>query len=147
MATMQALTLSSFEEGPKLTSKPIPTPTPGSVIVKPLTVSTLSYANEVYITRKRPYPMQLPLTIGSSAVARVHSIGPDTTLFKEGDLVLVDVFIRGRDDPGTNFLFGLVEGFSAGGKKLMGGEWRDATYVSTISLVLRRSEQFSDIAK
>jgi NADPH:quinone reductase-like Zn-dependent oxidoreductase len=131
--TMKALTLSSFSSPPEITTKPIPTPTPGSIIVKPLTVSTLSYANEVYITRKRAYPMQLPLTIGSSAVARVHAVGTDATLFKEGDLVLVDIFIRGRDDPGVNFLFGLIEGHSAGGRRLMGGEWRDATYVFLFS--------------
>ncbi len=71
--------------------------------------------------------MPLPLTIGSSAVARVHSVGPDATLLKEGQLVLVDSFIKARDDPGTQFLFGLHEGGTEGSRKLMGEVWRDST--------------------
>ena len=55
-------------------------------------------------------------------------MGPDTTAFKPGQLVVVDSYIRGRDDPSLGCLFGLHEGFSAGTQKLMRGEWRDATY-------------------
>jgi threonine dehydrogenase-like Zn-dependent dehydrogenase len=121
MSNMQALTLSSFGEPPKLISKPIPEPIPGSLVVKVLYSNVLAYANDVYITRSRPYPMPVPLTIGSSSVARIHTVGPDATLFKEGQLVLVDVFIKSRDDHGTNFLFGLHGGFTEGANKLSGG--------------------------
>ena len=124
---MKALTLSTFSSPPTLTTKPIPTPTPGSLVVKILSTSVLAYAKEVYITRSRPYPMQLPLTIGSSAVGRVHSLGPDATSLIEGQLVLVDSFFKARDEPGNQFLFGLYEGGSEGSRKLMGGMWRDAT--------------------
>jgi len=55
--------------------------------------------------------------------------GPDATLLAPGQLVLIDVTVRGRDDPqGSIMLFGTHAGLSAGSQKLMMSEWRDATF-------------------
>ena len=70
----------------------------------------------------------MPLVIGTNGLGRVAAIGPDPTLLKPGQLVLIDSYIRGRDNPEDAFLFGVHEGHTEGAKKLMRGEWKDATY-------------------
>jgi len=65
---------------------------------------------------------------GCSATARVAAVGPDATLLKPGDLVHVDMTVRGRDDPTAMMLSGIIQGGTEGSKKLMEGEWRDSTY-------------------
>jgi threonine dehydrogenase-like Zn-dependent dehydrogenase len=87
----------------------------------------ISYSRDIYDgTRKYPFPT--PLVIGTSGVGRLAAIGPDAVLLKPGQLIFVDSFIRGRDDPSAAFLFGVHEGYTEGSKKLMRGEWKDATY-------------------
>jgi threonine dehydrogenase-like Zn-dependent dehydrogenase len=58
----------------------------------------------------------------------VAAVGPDATSLAPGQLVLVDTYIRGRDDPSATSLFGLHAGFTEAGQKLTHGEWRDSTY-------------------
>lgn len=71
--------------------------------------------------------MPTPLTIGSSAIGRIATLGPDSVSLQTGQLVLVDSYIRGRDDREISFLAGLHDGYSAGSKKLA-REWRDWSY-------------------
>lgn len=66
--------------------------------------------------------------LGTSAIARVAAIGPDTTLLKEGDLVHYDCTIHGRDDYEAVVLLGLSLGGNEGSKHLMEGEWRHGTF-------------------
>lgn len=68
------------------------------------------------------------MTVGSGAIARVTAVGPDATTLQVGQLTLVDIKINARDDPGVTFLFGVHNGGTPGSKKLMEGEWREATY-------------------
>jgi threonine dehydrogenase-like Zn-dependent dehydrogenase len=83
--------------------------------------------NEI-LNGTRPYPLSLPLVPGGTALGRVSSIGPDTTSLAPGQLVFCDVTIRARDDPSTSFLFGIHGGLTPATKKLMDGEWRNATW-------------------
>jgi NADPH:quinone reductase-like Zn-dependent oxidoreductase len=87
----------------------VPQPTPGSVVVKVIMANVLPYAKEVY-GGIRPYPMSLPLVIGSSAICRVIAAGSDAVKLAAGQLVFADSFIRGRDDVDVAFLAGLHEG-------------------------------------
>lgn len=80
------------------------------------------------LSGKRPYPLSFPLVPGGSAIARVESVGADSVSLKAGQLVFCDVTIRARDDPDESILFGIFGGFSATAKRLMDGEWRDATW-------------------
>ena len=133
--THRALVLSSLDAPPEVKELPTPQATPGSAIVRMLATNTVSYSREVYDgTRKYLFPM--PLVIGTSGIGRVVSVGPDATLLKPGQLVLVDSFIRSRDDPSAAFLLGVHEGFSEGSRQLMAGEWRDATYAEYTKLPL-----------
>jgi len=91
---------------------------------------------DVYVTGKRPYPYPLPFVPGTSAIGRVYAVGPDATSLKPGQLVHVNCFIRGRDDPTTVFLMGLHEGFTDGSRRLMHGEWRDGTFAEYVKVPL-----------
>lgn len=125
--TMRALVLESIGTAPSVKEIPTPTPSPGSAIVQILAAGVLPYAADVYITDVRSYPMPTPLVIGSSAVGRIAALGPDGVALQPGQLVLVDSYIRARDDHETSFLAGLHDGYSDGSKKLA-KEWRDWNY-------------------
>ena len=125
--THRALILRSTDEPLKVEVIPTPQPTPGSVTVRILVASVIPYVRDIY-NGTRQYPIPMPLVIGSSAIGRVAVVGPDTTFLKPGQLVHVDTFLRGRDDPTALCLFGIHEGYTEGSRTLMHGEWRDATY-------------------
>ena len=78
----------------------------------------------------------MPLVIGTSGIGRIAALGPDAMLLEIGQLVWIDCFIRGRDDPDAAFLLGVHEGHTEGSKKLMRGEWKDATYAEYAKLPL-----------
>ena len=137
--THRALVLTSTSSPPEVKIIPTPQPGPGSVVVRMLACNVISYIRDVYdhvrpSTRKYPFPT--PLVIGTSGLARVASIGPDTTAFTPGQLVFVDSFIRARDDPTSAFLLGIHEGHTEGSNILMRGEWRDATYAEYAKIPL-----------
>ena len=125
--TMRALILESIGTAPSVKEIPTPTPTPGAAIVQILAAGVLPYAADVYVTDIRGYPMPTPLVIGSSAVGRIAALGPDSVALQPGQLVLVDSYLRARDDHETSFLAGLHDGYTDGSKKLA-KEWRDWSY-------------------
>src|SRR6266536_561953 len=127
MTTHKSLICSSLSQPLTLTTTSIPSPSPTSVIVRIPTVNVPPYMNEI-LNGTRPYPLSLPLVPGGTALARISQIGSDTTSLTVGQLVFCDVTIRARDDPSTSFLFGIHGGFSPSTKKLMDGEWRNATW-------------------
>ncbi|KAF2100148.1 NAD(P)-binding protein [Rhizodiscina lignyota] len=128
---------------PKVDKQPTPKPGPGSAIVRILAANVLSYAKEVF-SGQRPYPLQKPLTIGSSAVGRIAAIGPDTTSLKPGQLVLVDSFIQARDEPSASILSGLHEGMTEASRTLMRGEWRNSTYAEYAKCPLEQLHPFNE---
>jgi NADPH:quinone reductase-like Zn-dependent oxidoreductase len=126
--THRALVLKSTTTPPSVESVPTPQPTPGSAVVRILAAGVIPYMREIY-DGTRSYAFPTPLVIGCSAVGRVAAVGPDATKLSPGQLVLVHTTIRSRDDPtGAIFLAGVHEGFTDGSRKLMHGEWRDATF-------------------
>lgn len=70
----------------------------------------------------------MPLIPGFSAIGRVAAVGADATKLKPGDLVYMDCTTRSRDNPSDVFLAGVVDGYTAGSKRLMKDVWRDWTY-------------------
>lgn len=133
--THKALVLSSFSDplDLKLRDVPTPSPSPGSAIVKVLFAHVVSYGKDVF-SGKMPYPMKLPITPGSGAVCRVVAVGPDAATLQPGQLVLVDINIRARDDPSLNILQGL---FAMGpAEKLMADEWRHGSYAEYLKTPL-----------
>lgn len=133
--THKALVLSSFSDplDIKLQDVPTPSPVPGSAILKVLSSHVVSYGKDVF-SGKIPYPMQLPITPGSGAVCRVAAVGPDAVTLRPGQLVIVEINIRARDDPSLNILQGL---FAMGpAEKLMAEEWRHGSYAEYVKAPL-----------
>ena len=107
--------------------RPTPQADPGSVVVRVLSAAVLTYAGEVY-SGKRRYFYPEPFVPGLSAIGRVAAVGPDATLLKAGQLVVVDCYIYARDDPASRCLHGLSAGFTPSSAILLEGEWRESTY-------------------
>lgn len=120
--THRALVLTSTSEPPEIKVIPTPQPGPGSAILQIKAANIISSSKDIYDgSRKHQFPIRL--VIGTSAIGRVTALGPDAVSLQAGQLVLIDSFIRGRDDPTAAILLGAHEGHSEGSKRLMHGEW------------------------
>ena len=91
------------------------------------------------LTGQIPYPLSVPLIPGSSAIGRIHELGPDATTLSIDQLVFIDVTIRSRDDPGACVLLGWVGGFDPQSSKLMDGEWRNGTLAEYVKVPLENA--------
>lgn len=132
--TMKALRQLEYAQPLEVCDHPIPTLQEGQAIVRILAASIISYTRDIYNgTRKYPYPT--PLTTGNSAVGRVHSLPPDSTSLQPGQLVVIDITYRSRDDPTHIFLSAIADGSTPGSKKLM-SHWRNGTFAEYASIPL-----------
>lgn len=113
---------------------PFPTAEPGSAVVQVLAAGIVSYTRDIY-DGTRKYPYVTPLTAGSSAIGRIHAVGPDSTALQPGQLVLFDITIRSRDDASHIFLSAIAEGSSEGSRKLM-RYWSDGSYAEYVKTPL-----------
>lgn len=107
----------------------------GSAIVRGEAANIISYSKDMY-NGTRNYPFPMPLVIGTSGLGRVAAIGPDAVLLKPGQLVFIDCFVRGRDDPNAAFLLSIHESHTKRSKKLMRGQWKDASYAEYAKIPL-----------
>lgn len=119
----RALVLSSFDTPPEVQTIPTPALISGSALVQILSTPILAYASQLY-SGALGYPLQLPLTIGGGAIARIVAVGSDATQLSPGQLVFVDPMIRGRDNPAQSILLGVHGGLSDGAARFMQGDWR-----------------------
>ncbi|KAH0489197.1 hypothetical protein TgHK011_009638 [Trichoderma gracile] len=126
-STHRALVLHSLDTPLKVETRPLPQVTPGNVVVRVLAANVLSYGREI-LDGTRPYPYPKPYVPGGSAVGRIAAVGPDCSTFSPGQLVLVDIMTRARDDTSASYLMGIHHGFSGTTAKLASDEWRDSTY-------------------
>ncbi|CZR67964.1 related to ADH3-alcohol dehydrogenase III [Phialocephala subalpina] len=70
-----------------------------------------------------------PMVPGARAIGRIAATGPDTTSFQVDQLVLLDPFIRARDNPDVQILWGAgVCGGNPAAHKLIEGPWRNGMY-------------------
>lgn len=133
--THRALVLHAPGSPLTVEERPTPKPTPGSAVIKILTASILSYSRDIY-NGKRQYPLPTPLVPGCGAIGRIAAVGSDATTLSPGDLVFVDIYLRGRDDQFKASLSGIHEGHAEGSPRLMRGEWRDSTYAEYAKMPL-----------
>lgn len=141
--THRALVFRSRDVAPQIETIQTPQPQTGSCVVRVYCAPILPYAREVY-TGSRPYPLPMPLVGGVSCIARVAAVGQDATSLKPGQLVYVDCFIHGRDDPDVIFLLGAHQGDSAESAKLMTDTWRDGTYAEYARVPLEAVEALDE---
>jgi D-arabinose 1-dehydrogenase-like Zn-dependent alcohol dehydrogenase len=125
--TMRAL-VQEEKNGPLVLKEvPTPEPGPGSVVVKIL-ANLLQHQTPGILAGQTGFTYPTPFITGGRAVGRVAATGPDTTSLEVGQLVLLEPFIRARDNPDIWIMWGAMDGASAGSKKLFAGNWRYATF-------------------
>jgi threonine dehydrogenase-like Zn-dependent dehydrogenase len=131
--SMKALILKSPGNG-VIENTPVPQALPGSVIVQVLHVLVYQITPDVfYGTAPNPnMTLPYPLVFGSPAIGRVAAIGPDTTAFKPGQLVLVDSNLRARDDPNVSAVWGAFDGFDETTKRFVKETWRDGAWAEYV---------------
>jgi threonine dehydrogenase-like Zn-dependent dehydrogenase len=114
---------------------PTPVLVPGSAVIKILCAGLLSYSRDIY-NGSRKYTLPTPSIPGSGAIGRVVAVGNDATTLRAGDLVLCDIYLRGRDDRDVGALMGVHDGHSVAARRMVHGEWRDSTYAEYVKLPL-----------
>lgn len=116
--------------GQPLSIQSVPTPDaiPGSAVIRVL--ASLIGPNTRSILSGKISFMQFPTPLipGQRAVGRVAAVGADATSLQVGQLVIVEPFIRGRDDPDVQILWALSQGPSPASKKLMEDSWLNGTF-------------------
>lgn len=127
----EAMTALVVESIGSLSIKTVPTPEPqpGSVIVRVL--GTLVNGDAGRLLRGEglaglDFTIPTLMIPGAYAVGRVAATGPDTTTLEVGQLVMMDPFVRGRDNGDVQILWGTFDGPSPASKRLMANAWRDA---------------------
>jgi D-arabinose 1-dehydrogenase-like Zn-dependent alcohol dehydrogenase len=113
--TMKAL-VQEEKNGP-LVLKEVPTPEvgPGSVVVKIL-ANLLQHQTPGILKGEAGFTYPTPMIPGGRALGRVVVPGPDTTSLEVGQLVLLEPFIRARDNPDGWIFWGAMEGSTAGSR-------------------------------
>ena len=137
-----ALVFHSTSEPLQIEEKPVPEATSGSAVIQVIASTVLSYTKDVYDgTRDYPYPT--PYTPGLACVGRVAATGRDATTLSVGDLVLYEIFLRGRDNPEELCLQGL-HADTDGTSKLVSDEFRDGTYAEYVRVPLENCTKVPD---
>lgn len=133
-AVMKALVIESMGSGVALKTVPTPQVQSGSVICEVLA----RYINAGSVPRLKPGPGPFffthptPMIPGGYGVGRVVATSADTTKLTTGQLVLLEPFIRGRDDRDVQILWGAFDGPSPASKKLAADAWRNGSFADYI---------------
>jgi len=117
------------EAGQPLTLQTVPTPTalPGSVVVK--VIAALTDSNLPFLlSGKSFFTFPKNLIPGGRFIGRVAVPGPDTTSLPVGQLVMMEPFLRARDNPNLEILWGVFDGGSPTSKKFTADNWSAAGY-------------------
>ncbi|KKA25550.1 hypothetical protein T310_0430 [Rasamsonia emersonii CBS 393.64] len=129
-STFRAIVCHDYGQPPKLETLPMPEVLPGSAIVKILVAPCDAIQKNVLFSPRNPFfSNPTPFIPGVSAVGRVAAVGPDATSLQVGQLVLLEPFVRGRDDPDAQILKGLFGGPSPAAQKLSQEHlWRNGNW-------------------
>ncbi|KAH8681885.1 alcohol dehydrogenase [Xylariales sp. PMI_506] len=89
---------------------PVPKIEFGTVLIKVEAVLVHSNFLAIFNASLPHFRLPYPIIPGMNAVGRVAAAGPDATVLSEGKLVITNTFIRGRDDPSNQVLWGITPG-------------------------------------
>lgn len=149
--TYRALQFHSASAPATIITKPTPTlpPTAGTVILRPLHASVVSYTNEILQNgNPRRYNYPLPLVPGPSCIARVAAAPLDATTLRPGQLVLLDPVIRSRErsPQGATALFLLACHGREQARTTMEHVWRDGCFAELVSAPLENVHPLDETA-
>lgn len=128
-ATYRALVCREYGQALALVTRPTPQPVPGSAVIKVLRALVDPSEKERLLLAKRNvnFSQQPPFIPGNCAVGRVAAVPNDAASLEVGQLVLLECYVRGRDDPNAQALRAVYEGPTPVAKRLthQEGLWRD----------------------
>jgi D-arabinose 1-dehydrogenase-like Zn-dependent alcohol dehydrogenase len=110
----------------------------GSVVVKVLCAQS-QRSLQATLSGKTFFTFPQPLTPGNTGIGRVAAVGPDTTSLAVGQLVMLDTFIRARDDPDLQILWGFWDGPSPASKKFAADNWAMGSYAEFVRAPLENT--------
>ncbi|KAK2762769.1 hypothetical protein FQN54_000943 [Arachnomyces sp. PD_36] len=125
--TMRAIIRTDSKEVLSVQEVPTPTPTHGSVVVKILHVLADAHIQSI-LKGEMFFTYPLPSTPGTHAIGRIAATGPDTTSFSVDQLVLLEPFVRARDNGDIHILRGLWDGPTPATKKFTEENFRHGFY-------------------
>jgi D-arabinose 1-dehydrogenase-like Zn-dependent alcohol dehydrogenase len=133
---MKAVVMPNMGEPMVLRTVPTPTAVAGSVVVKVLAASVQARLKE-HLSGKTFASVPKDMTPGSRAIGRVAVAGPDATALQPGKLVLIEPFIRARDDPrNLQILWGIFDGATPVSKKFTADNWAGGTFAEYVKVPL-----------
>lgn len=136
--TMRALVCAGPGQPLVVQTVPTPQPTMGSVVIKVLCVQSQRSLQGI-LSGKSPFTFPQPLTPGNTGIGRVAAIGPDTTSLAVGQLVMLDTFIRARDNSDLQILWGFWDGPSPASKKFAADNWSMGSYAEFVRAPLENT--------
>lgn len=140
---MRALVCEAVGQALKVKSISTPKATPGSVIIKVL--AAVSDPNTPHhLKGETSFTFPLPFTPGGRSIGRVAEVGPDTTSLGVGQLVLLEPFLRARDNPNVQALWGVFDGPSPRSKKLTADNWAMGSFAEYVKAPLENCHALNE---
>jgi len=125
-STCRALVCSGVGKPLTVENIPVPEAIPGSAVVRVIAGSVEPSLKHIMDGLIPGLTFPTPFVPGTRAIGRIAATGPDATSLQPGQLVILDCFIRGRDDSNVQFLWGTgVFGGDPAATKLMENVWRN----------------------
>ncbi|KAK6375852.1 hypothetical protein LTS17_007674 [Exophiala oligosperma] len=131
--THTAVVLEAVGQPVVLKTVPVPKANLGSAVIKVLATALSPNTKTVYGGHMGVGALRTPLTPGFASIGRVHSVGPDATSLKPGQLVMYDFWTSSRDDPDDSILAGYM-----GGVPQLEDTWNKGTLAEYAEVPLER---------
>ncbi len=130
-AEMKALICDEVGQPLQLRVVPTPEAIPGSCVVHVLAVVADPHTPRI-LSGKAGFTFPKNFCPASKAIGRVAATGIDTTSLEVGQLVMLEPFVRARDDPNVQILWGVFDGPSPASKKFMADNWTMAAFAEYV---------------
>lgn len=116
-----------------LKSIPIPKAKTGSAIIRILATALSPNTKANLTTGFGLAPLRTPVVPGFAAIGRVHSVGPDATRLRPGQLIWYDFFVQSRDNPEDKISAGFM-----GGNQQLEETWSNNSFAEYAEVPLER---------
>ncbi|KAJ1566541.1 hypothetical protein HK405_009405 [Cladochytrium tenue] len=119
---MKALVTEGVGKPLALKSLPTPAAVPGSCVVKVLAVAADSGIVRL-LSGRSSFTYPGPFTPGGRAIGRVAAVGSDAARLRPGQLVMLESFLRARDDPTVEALWAAFDGATEESRRFVRDNW------------------------
>ncbi|KAK0670098.1 hypothetical protein QBC41DRAFT_97817 [Cercophora samala] len=144
---MRALHLPTISSSPQITLRTVPLPTvvPGSVLVRVLAAQVSQKFHDIY-SGKVGFTLAPDMILGGGyAIGRVAQPGPDTTSLPVGKLVMLQSFLRARDNPEEiQAVWGSFDGGLPASREWIEKNWKNGCYAEYVLAPLENVEPLDE---